>query len=519
VLTVHPRYHSFYVFLLDEFWKRDRPRTASSWRAFFRPREFMYSVAAHLAEHAERWPEHDGMSGIVGANRTGPLASEATERYAPVADYIKSALGGYGLYYRSVMAELGVIFLGGPGFATPVDIPTDDVGRQLAEAFRTAIKGTTYFRQYFDVDEVEVPRSVLQEYADAACLCRLAADDAPDRPLLLDVFLHGGNEAAASARRATLRFILDLANQTEGHPLSQGVFRQLIYFGSADGGLRYVASEGCEDAAVGWRVYQLREYFNYALNSIWRALCDFGYQSRGDDLPLSAEHLDEFITTGLAFDLLAQRHGLLAPGLNSTSRLDEVLAWLEGIVGLPPESLRAPYDSTTVLHEQVLMRAAMGEPRSAVDGFSGMIALLLVLFNRLRSVDSHSEPVWRLLRLGGDGRLPIDGFDHAFMPRLREYSDSGRTIGDFVRWLVDGHIVLQHQLVASQKLPDDTYRFRQEAGAVRFFRFENQVDQRNSRFDALSTTVAELGLCERLDRSHHPLRPDGEELLTRGDIG
>ncbi|MCL4872060.1 MAG: hypothetical protein KJ063_24125 [Anaerolineae bacterium] len=27
VLTFHPRYFSFYVFLLDEFWRRERPRT------------------------------------------------------------------------------------------------------------------------------------------------------------------------------------------------------------------------------------------------------------------------------------------------------------------------------------------------------------------------------------------------------------------------------------------------------------------------------------------------------------
>jgi hypothetical protein len=29
VLTFHPRYHSFYVFLLDEFWRSDRIRSAA----------------------------------------------------------------------------------------------------------------------------------------------------------------------------------------------------------------------------------------------------------------------------------------------------------------------------------------------------------------------------------------------------------------------------------------------------------------------------------------------------------
>jgi hypothetical protein len=44
VLTYHPRYFSFYVFLLDEFWRRDRPRSNQAWVHFFRPREFIFSA-------------------------------------------------------------------------------------------------------------------------------------------------------------------------------------------------------------------------------------------------------------------------------------------------------------------------------------------------------------------------------------------------------------------------------------------------------------------------------------------
>ena len=51
VLTLHPRYHSFYVFLLDEFCRRDRPHTPREWVRFFRPREYIFSVGAHLCDH------------------------------------------------------------------------------------------------------------------------------------------------------------------------------------------------------------------------------------------------------------------------------------------------------------------------------------------------------------------------------------------------------------------------------------------------------------------------------------
>jgi len=66
VLTHHPRYHSFYVFLLDEFWRRDRPRNEDAWKKFFRPREFIFSVGAHLCGQSE----HGDMGKIVGAQKT-----------------------------------------------------------------------------------------------------------------------------------------------------------------------------------------------------------------------------------------------------------------------------------------------------------------------------------------------------------------------------------------------------------------------------------------------------------------
>jgi hypothetical protein len=121
VLTVHPRYYSFYVFLLDEFWQRNEGLTTRQrWRAFFRPRDFAYSVAYNLCEQ----PEHGAMFGIVGSNATYGLARQR-DRFDTTHHYIDSPFSGYGLYYRTVMAELGVIYLGGQGFPTLIDIPSD----------------------------------------------------------------------------------------------------------------------------------------------------------------------------------------------------------------------------------------------------------------------------------------------------------------------------------------------------------------------------------------------------------
>ncbi|MBE2197829.1 MAG: hypothetical protein IAE79_04405, partial [Anaerolinea sp.] len=90
VLTHHPRYYSFYVFLLDEFWRRERPGNEKAWIQFYRPREFVFSVGAHLCEQAA----HQDVGKIVGATITQGLALQRLEAYNTQTYYIKSDLGG-----------------------------------------------------------------------------------------------------------------------------------------------------------------------------------------------------------------------------------------------------------------------------------------------------------------------------------------------------------------------------------------------------------------------------------------
>src|SRR4051794_11344923 len=215
VLTVHPRYHSFYAFLLDEFWQRDLPRSPRAWIQFFRPRDFIYSLAMHLCDREG----HDLTGNITGSRKTGPVAAREPATFDTTTNYIKEPLGGYGLYYRSVLAGLGLVYPGGPRLPYPVDVPTEE-GRELAEAFRSAIGATTYYRAHFGVDGGLVPREVIAEYARSACLCQLRTESAPDGPLLRRHFLNVPEEAAA-ARRLTFRMLLELAAQTDGYVIDQ----------------------------------------------------------------------------------------------------------------------------------------------------------------------------------------------------------------------------------------------------------------------------------------------------------
>ena len=142
-----------------------------------------------------------------------------------------------------------------------------------------------------------------------------------------------------------------------------------------------------------------------------------------------------------------------------------------------------------------------------------MLALIILRFVQ---PDLWLRPEWTISRMGADGRLSVDGFVKAMLRRLQR----ARTlIGDIARWLYADYIILQHQLVATSKLPDNTFRFRREGNRLRFYKLENTLGFMNSRFDALSTTIHELGLCGDLRRPDHPLTPDGQRLLVEGDLG
>lgn len=45
VLTIHPRYWSFYSWVLDDFWSAEVPRNRGAFRDFHRPRQALFLMA------------------------------------------------------------------------------------------------------------------------------------------------------------------------------------------------------------------------------------------------------------------------------------------------------------------------------------------------------------------------------------------------------------------------------------------------------------------------------------------
>lgn len=516
VLTIHPRYHSFYTFLVDEFWRRKRIGNSKEFKRFYRAREFIYSLGAHLCEK----PEHSFMGNIVGSQKTAPLAAQRKESYQTDTNYIKSDLGGYGLYYRSVIIEMGFIYPGGRGFETPVDIATLE-GQELAATFRETIKDTRYYRDYFENDLEEIPIDVIREYIDKACLCQLQLDDALDRPLLLNKFLREGSPEKTANRRATFRLFLDIANQTTTHSLDQNSFRQLIYFGKDQKGAAFVPSTSVIEATFRrWRMYQAREYYSFSLNTLWRSFCEWGILKQGDIRPVSLASFWKQLDKSLNFNSLSSKKwlNLPKPDLNADSPFSDLLAWLEEIVGVkgPSENFDRACNLECPINEHNLYNLIKDSPVKLDSFIGGMLILLSLIYLRFGYPACRNTPEWFIAKLGSNNnRLDLDTFLLTLSQKINSWSV---TIREIAHWIFTSYIILQHRNVATSKLPENTYRFRLEGSLLRFYRFDNSVEFTDSRFDALSATIHELGLFDNLPNPIHNLTPDGQRLLDLEEL-
>lgn len=106
------------------------------------------------------------------------------------------------------------------------------------------------------------------------------------------------------------------------------------------------------------------------------------------------------------------------------------------------------------------------------------------------------------------------------LARLRSLVAEDATVADVTRWLTFDYVVAQHERVAVAKLATtgDTFRFRREAGRMRFFDKETQFRMNDSRFNALATVLYELGWSGYFYEADHGLTPKGRRLREDGDI-
>ena len=187
-LSQRARYFSFHAYLLDRYLDLYGKGTVNkeSQSAFIKAREWELGLAVlHCPYECGSVP--------VGAQALRSVLRHQRPPY-PRGESVESPYGGYGLYYRSPMADLGIVARAGTLLGDspiPVDVLyPHERARRLVETFRDAVADTVYVKTWM-LRQNSIPVNVLEEYASVACLCQLVAH--PDERDAVHNALFGDN--------------------------------------------------------------------------------------------------------------------------------------------------------------------------------------------------------------------------------------------------------------------------------------------------------------------------------------
>lgn len=446
-LTRRARYFSFYASLLGQFEEDRRPAMRTELSGYIKAREYELALAVL------RCPRGCGSS-PVGAMRVHGLAhSDVTE--FDRGESVESNNGGYGLYYRSSMIAFDVSVPAGTPIGdttTPIDVlARRDIARQLADAFRDAVADTDYHRRYLHSSD-PIPASVIDEYAEVACLCRL--DQFTDeRELITTTMLQAPHEqlqvAVEQRRRSMAHYLNILDDQPEVHD-DNPTFRAALWDPVT------VHSATHRDVADQWAALVLKDLFQDAACSLWTHFLRESLAAGGQD-GLTREQLEGVFAT------LAERPPELDPAAPTVDQLD---------------TLDLPRG-----HAE-LLRRTVAEADTATAGLGALAALPCLVASR----DTNG---WRQATAVASAWQPSVA---QIAAEVEAHLTTRPTVQDTMRWAIRRLILMPHERIAYSKLPEFTFRFRVGASGLRFYDLDHdRFILAGIRHPALGTLTQDLG--------------------------
>jgi hypothetical protein len=442
-------------------------------------REFEYAVAVQLC------PRGCGQTsaGAVGKDRAGPAAAKAGETIER-QESVESFLGGYGLYYRTPLVELGLVVPKGTALGeevTPVDVLSrDERAQSLADRFREAVADTAYEREHMLGTE-PIPRQVLEELAERACLCRLPDYPEEQRALQRALFESPASELAPQFDQRRRSFALFL-RELESQPAvagSNSAFRAAVWddFVERDG----ADETPLETTLAQWAALSMKEHLQESFSAVWSHFCRLGLNTQHPD-GLTAGELDELIRGPLLgqgpVDVLGR-----ALAYDAVMPAREFMSAVANATGLaPPEELRA---------------WAIAE----ATGITGLV-LLIATITRLPA-RTGAPRAWTEIGLQHSERQPSLLGLAMLVEQQLEHEPS---LADLFAWLVRRFVVSAHEQIAYSKLPDFTFRFRWESGRLRFYPIGlGRFDLADMRRQSMARLSEDVGLW---------MQADGQPALT-----
>jgi hypothetical protein len=472
-LSTRARYLSFHLFLIDEYARRKLPPDPTVQSDFIRRREWEYGAAVLLCSN----PRCTLDPAPIGSSTLRPVLRSGDDML-PRNYSVESNLGGYGLYYRSPLRDLQLTAPRGTPMGDrpiPIDIVAGQRGRAIATALRARLEGSEYYASHFMGDD-PVPLNVLRDLNRRACLCRLI--ESPEERRLIQSAVLEGHEGldptGVTARRRAFAMALRMLNSHPEVATREPAFREATWAALAQ--LRGW-DDPWADAVGRWAALHGKEYMQSALCLLWIATNRLGRQ-----------HMPAGGFWPQDFDRLVR--DAMLPG--STDRLGPSTINPAGTT--PTEDfLREAADLTAGM----TLEAVMTWSRAAEPVIGGLV-LLSALRARLSLADgAPTSSGWR------DVGLENGFFQPGLLMFFREldrHLQGAPALADTLSWIVRRSLLLPHDRIATGKLPDFTFRFRQESGRLRFYsRPGLDFPMADSRHGALFSIGHDLGLWERIE--------------------
>lgn len=516
------RYYSFFSWLLADY--KDKHPKNWSLGEFIKRREQIFALA-NLACSAK----NDATLKVSHLNGTDKLtvhwSKHAHRGSIPITcnNYLDRPRGSYD-DFAGAMSGLR-IWKDGPELNS-VELLGNN--RKLARGFTQSIERTRYFKNRHHYDSaIAIPVSVLEEYGEACHLNRIVGR--PDQRPLIDVLFafdlaHQAtwdrpDEDNREHMRGSLGLILEMLDQAEG-PFGEDEFRRTIAYAGCADYPGYHPSKQLRPYLAHWQMYQLREYFVFALYGFW--VFFLKWLAANGPAPLST--LDDVLAT---FDLKA---ALKATGLKLKCKSSGnwlLSDWFEGLLsasGTNGGTLAARCNgfarrAATPLNEydlNLLMAQNDGQDPQALLVLAWLT--LSVLYLRLKGLKSQERwNAWYWAENGGLRQRSMAGF----VKDMDVLTGSGQTIAGAWQKISRDYVVSQHIVTSLEKWRErqpraNTFHFNYDQGILEWVRFdETALELTASRFGPAANVLYDLGLFE-VDKEDIPrLTALGEKTLRR----
>lgn len=518
IITITPRarYYAFYSWLLMEY-SQSHPEDMSL-AAFIKQREQIF-VLANLAWNEASGGKLDdgGLQGSIKLRKH--WKAHAKENFIPLHrdDYLNATYGGYGPY-TGVMRTLG---LTSQEDSNVVKVLTK--GQNLASAFSEAIADTEYYthRRAFDTS-TGMSREVLEEYGSRCHLSLL--DQCPDGSATLEVLFAFDADAilpppeassSVANMKGTLALILDMIDQKVSE-LEEDDFRQFVAYGLCHDYPPYQPAKSLRPFVAHWQMYQIREYFVYAMYALWTYFL-FWLRLNG---PQTLNRFDEHLNETIILATVAEELGVTIPA--KASREWSLQGWLNAVLDMADIQ-----EENWVNRCKVFAQKAdfpMGEHRlygllehtqpNQPEIYVGAAWLLLsAVYLRLCGLREFERwGAWHWTREGGVARRSLA----LFLKDIDNHLSAESCLHEVWTWLHREYIVTQHTLVALEKWRQrgsNTFHFAYEDGVFNW-QEDGDTGLTAPRFRQAYDMLRDLGLYTSTSEGHQ-LTTKGRKTLLR----